>query len=48
MEQIACYDYIHGRYKKMDLQDRQTKGTENKVRSRFALLKHFIRKEIEL
>jgi plasmid replication initiation protein len=48
MEQIACYDYIHGRYKKMDLQDKQTKGTENKVRSRFALLKHFIRKEIEL
>jgi len=47
-EQIYCYDYIHARYKKMDLEYKQKKGTDNKIKSRFGLLRFYIRNEIEL
>jgi len=47
-DEKACYNYIYRRYVKMDLQDKQTKGTDTKVKSRFGLLKFFIRKNIEV
>lgn len=47
-DELACHDYIFRRYMKMDLQDKQTKGTDNPVNSRFGLVRYFIRRNIEV
>jgi plasmid replication initiation protein len=47
-DETACYDYIYRRYVKMDMQDTQTKGTEHQIKSRFGLIRYFIRNEIEI
>jgi plasmid replication initiation protein len=47
-DEIACHDYIHRRYIKMDLQDKQTKGADNQVKSRFGLVRYFIRNNVEV
>jgi plasmid replication initiation protein len=47
-DEKACYDYVYRRYVKMDLQDKQTKGTDSPVKSRFGLVKFFVRKNIEV
>jgi plasmid replication initiation protein len=47
-DETVCYDYIYRRYIKMDLQDKQTKGTDNQVKSRFGLVRYFIRNAVEV
>lgn len=45
-DELACHDYIYRRYMKMDLHDKQTKGTDKPVKSRFGLLRFYIRENI--
>ena len=47
-DDMACFEYIAFRYKKMDIQDRLNKGKKNEVKSRFGLLKYYVRENMPL